>query len=192
MPIYTKSGDTGKTYLANGSKVPKNHYRVELYGCVDKLNSYIGLAIAQLKMEGIEALGAKLLPLQHQLFELGSELAAYEDEHCLSGKITDEEVNVLEKEMDFMELQVGPMNHFILPGGSLSSSTLHIARTICRDLERKMTTTLIQYENKDEEGKAIMKGESYKYINRLSDYLFMCARYSNFLNKQDDVPWIKK
>ncbi len=216
MPVYTCKGDEGKTYLASGRQVTKDNLRVELYGTVDELNSAIGFAMSHLSQEKIKAKDKSKTPeisemlvmyknlteeffvQQHLLFDLGSELAGFvkknktTDNGKTDGAISDHDIELLEKSMDRMELAVGPMRNFILPGGSLASGALHLTRTICRRLERKMTEVMLQCNNEDEEKKQIIQKVAYRYINRLSDYLFMVARYANYLEGVEDIPWNKR
>ena len=192
MPIYTRKGDEGHTYLANGSKVSKNHLRVNVYGILDELNSTIGLAAAYLKGEEAKELYTELCCQQHLLFELGAELAAYENPAAQAEAISSLDTQNLETSIDRMEAKVGPMRNFILPGGSLASAALHLARSTCRRLERQMTKLIYEYENQDEKQKTIIEKEAYRYINRLSDYFFMAARYANSLAGCPDINWQKR
>ena len=192
MPVYTRKGDEGHTYLANGTKVKKNHLRVNVYGTLDELNSAIGLAAAHLRTENAEDLYTELCCQQNLLFELGAELAGYEAPDKRTEAIRSQDTQNLEASIDHMELKLGPMRNFILPGGTLASGTLHLARSICRRLERQMTKLMYEYENQDEKQKTIIQKEAYRYINRLSDYLFMAARYTNSLAGFQDIDWQKR
>lgn len=192
MPVYTRKGDEGETYLADGSKVGKDHIRVELYGALDELNCILGLAAAYLKEEESKDLYGELCSQQHLLFEWGAELAAYQKKASQGEAIRSEDTQNLEKSMDRMELALGRMQNFILPGGTLSSAALHWARSLCRRLERQMTNIMRDYKNQDEKQKMIVHKEAYRYINRLSDYLFMAARYANFMAGCSDTAWQKR
>ena len=202
MPVYTRKGDEGQTYLANGLKVSKDHLRVNVYGAVDELNSTIGLAAAYLRTEQAEELYAELCRQQHLLFELGAELAAYKKEAKLSKDpkaigpqtevICSQDTQNLEASIDRMEAKLEPMRNFILPGGTLASGALHLARSVCRRLERQMTKVMYEYNNQDEEQKRVIQKEAYRYINRLSDYLFTAARYANSLAGCPDINWQKR
>ncbi len=210
MPVYTRKGDQGKTCLANGAKVHKNNERVEIYGSVDELNAAIGFSLALLneaKAEGKASLLCELARIQHLLFEIGAELAAYRpkadkkdhEKHssksALASSFLREEAKSLEESIDAMEASVGPMRFFILPGGSCASAALHLARTICRRLERQMTPYL-KAQAKDRtmelEEPGFVSSYVYAFINRLSDYLFIAARYANHIQKTADIAWKKK
>ena len=192
MPVYTRKGDEGQTHLADGARVNKDHARVDAYGILDELNSAIGLAAAHLKKENAKDLYIELCSQQHLLFELGSELAAYKDSSSEEGAIRSQDTQNLEKSMDRMAAKLPPMRNFILPGGSLSSASLDLARSICRRLERKMTKLMRQDEAQNKGEEEIVKKEAYRYINRLSDYLFMTARYANSLAACKDIEWKKR
>jgi cob(I)alamin adenosyltransferase len=167
--IYTKTGDAGTTALGGGQRVPKDALRVEVYGVVDELNSAIGVALAQ----GLCPRLQEVLPaIQNELFDLGSDLCFLEED---KGKvplpqIEERHVKKLETLIDEMTTLLGPLQNFILPGGSLGAAHLHIARTICRRAER-IATTLARQEPL---GPYVLA-----YLNRLSDALFVMARYEN-------------
>ncbi len=178
MKIYTKKGDTGTTSLASGTRVSKSDKRVELYGTADELNSSLGVALSFLEKNSI--LRSGLEGIQNLLFELGSELAGYrkkDDSSC----ILEEDIQALEKEIDLWQDSLVPLKHFILPGGSPASSFLHISRTLARRLERD----LVKYK---EEGHDVFP-EDLRFLNRLSDYLFVAARYANFESKIAEPQW---
>lgn len=178
MKIYTKTGDDGTTALFDGTRVPKNHERVELYGDVDELNSVIGVAASFLKHEDFLK---ELHGIQKDLFALGAQLA--NPKHKKQKDKADfsaEKVTALEQSIDRMEKLLVPMTSFILPGGSLAAAFLHLARTVCRRAERKLVA-LAAHEDIDP--------LYMHFLNRLSDYLFVAARYANFLEKTSDVPW---
>jgi cob(I)alamin adenosyltransferase len=189
MKIYTRKGDDGRTHLASGERVLKSSRRVELYGAVDELNSVIGAALAWLKDGDIAELHAELTREQNLLFELGSELAGFGVKDGES-VIFPADTEALERGMDRMSESLEPMRAFILPGGSPASAFLHIARTVCRRLERMLVAVREgDAQNQDEAGKTIVLPEALRYINRLSDYLFVAARYANFAAGQEDVKW---
>ena len=196
MPVYTKRGDGGQTYLASGRKVPKDHLRIKLCGAVDELNSAIGLAVAYLKTRKTKLLRQELCMQQHLLFDLGSELAGYENPNEIADAVCSQDIENLEKSMDRMEekmeKKLGPMRNFILPGGVLGSAALHLARTICRRLERQMTGVIRHHKNQDEKKKKIVKKTTYSYINRLSDYFFTTARFVNYAEGVKDALWQKR
>lgn len=186
MKIYTKTGDTGKTSLFGGTRVPKYDLRIEAYGTIDELNAYIGLVRDQ-KIDKHTA--SILLKIQTELFTLGAMLATPPEKELLkSGKqrLTIEKTDsskiiLLENEMDLMNETLPPMTHFILPGGNTIVSHCHIARCVCRRAER-ITTQL-----SDE---STINPQILVYLNRLSDYLFVLARKLTFDTKSLEIPWI--
>ena len=170
MKIYTKTGDKGKTSLIGGTKVLKSHERIEAYGTVDELNSYIGLCRDLIQDPSIKSL---LQEIQDRLFTIGSALAC-DPEKETKMKIPDikeNDVQLLEAEMDRMDESLIPLQQFILPGGHPTVSHIHIARCICRRTERLVVNLLLN----DEENENLI----IKYINRLSDYLFTLSRYTS-------------
>ncbi len=178
--IYTKTGDLGKTSLIGGTKVPKSHLRIESYGTVDELNSYIGLLSDHLT----DTHSKKILKeIQDRLFTVGSSLACDPDKEPLM-KIPDlkeKDIVLLEKEIDTMNETLPVMKSFILPGGHVAVSTAHVARCVCRRTERICVNMQIQ--------KLFVEPLVIKYLNRLSDYLFVLARYIGHLLKVDELPW---
>ena len=188
MKIYTKTGDTGKTSLFGGTRVPKYHIRIEAYGTVDELNSYIGL-IGDQKIDPHTS--DILLKIQHELFTLGSMLATPPEKKILKSgkerlkisKISDESIALLENEIDKMNKSLPEMTHFILPGGHTTVSYCHIARCICRRAER--ITTQLNDESSIEPRILV-------YLNRLSDYLFVLARKLTYDNNTEEIKWIPK
>ncbi|MDV7188406.1 cob(I)yrinic acid a,c-diamide adenosyltransferase [Lutibacter sp. TH_r2] len=186
MKIYTKTGDKGTTALIGGVRVSKHHIRIEAYGTVDELNSYIGL-IRDQKIG--EHLSNVLIKIQTQLFTIGAMLATpSEKEFLKSGKerlkiekINPESIQLLENEIDNMNESLDPMTHFVLPGGHTSVSFCHIARCICRRAER-IASMLNETEKVDE--------QILIYLNRLSDYLFVLARKLTYINKAEEIKWI--
>lgn len=180
LKIYTKTGDKGTTSLIGGTKVPKSHLRIESYGTVDELNSYIGLCNDLVQDTQNKTI---LREIQDRLFTIGSSLAcdpAKETKmHIPDLKETD--ITLLEKEIDRMSGELPPMKHFILPGGHPTVSHLHIARCICRRAER----CCVRLELENHEVAPII----IQYLNRLSDYLFMLARYTASQLKAEEIPW---
>jgi cob(I)alamin adenosyltransferase len=167
--VYTRRGDTGQTSLAGGQRLPKNDLRIEAYGTVDELNSFIGLARESARE--LPELDRILLRVQHELFNLGSILATLpEDVHPKQARITAAESEQLEREIDLMNEGLPPLRSFVLPGGSRLNAELHICRTICRRAER-ICVSLSATAAVDE---AILK-----YLNRLSDALFVWSRWAN-------------
>lgn len=188
MKVYTKTGDKGTTALFGGTRVPKYHLRIDSYGTVDELNSYIGLIRDQninLHYKDV------LIDIQDKLFTVGAILATDPEKAILKNgkerlnipKISEEEVNLLENEIDAMEADLPPMTHFVLPGGHTTVSYCHIARCVCRRAER-LATELNGMEPTD-----LMV---LKYLNRLSDYLFVLARKLSFDLQANEVKWIPK
>lgn len=171
--IYTRTGDDGSTGLGDGSRVAKNHLRVEAYGTVDELNAHIGLLRAELAPNHAEQ--TFLETVQHDLFDLGGEL-------CIPGYtlLKPECIAEAEHEIDTLNANLPPLKDFILPGGSKAAAVAHIARTVCRRAERRVYS-LSQQEAVNEEG--------LKYLNRLSDYLFVLARVLARENDGQEVLW---
>ena len=167
--IYTKKGDAGDTSLGGGQRVPKDHLRVQAYGTVDELNSQLGVALA---VGLCDRLAAVLPTIQNELFDLGSDLCFVEEDKQLYKlpQIEDRHVERLEALIDEMTAVVGPLENFILPGGSLGAAHLQVARTVCRRAEREVATLA------HEEGIGV---QVLPYLNRLSDALFVMARYEN-------------
>ena len=178
--IYTKTGDKGNTSLIGGTKVPKSHLRIEAYGTVDELNSYIGLCRDLLNDEQSRTL---LLEMQDRLFTIGSSLACdpVKEPKMRMPDLKDTDVTLLENEMDRMNEFLPPMKFFILPGGHTTLSHLHIARCICRRAERSCVR--LQQENAEVVPIVI------QYINRLSDYLFVLGRYTGQQLQVDEIQW---
>jgi cob(I)alamin adenosyltransferase len=178
--IYTKTGDKGKTSLIGGTKVPKSHLRIESYGTVDELNSFIGLLNDYVKDEHINIL---LKEIQDRLFTIGSSLACDPDKEPLM-KIPDlkeEDVLLLEKEIDKMNETLPVMKSFILPGGHVAVSTAHITRCVCRRAERICVNM--------QENNLFVDALVIKYLNRLSDYLFVLARYIAHQLHVAEIAW---
>ncbi len=180
MKIYTTKGDDGFTGLFGGGRVAKHHFRVDSYGQVDELNSVLGL-VASLEIG--DAMKKSLVRIQSELFDLGAELATEPSARQAStvAKIDDDQVSTMEKEIDHMEAQLKPLTTFILPGGSVEASHLHVARTSCRRAER----AVVALSHQD-----TVRGELIRYLNRLSDLLFVMARFENHRRAIPDVPWM--
>ncbi len=180
MKIYTKTGDKGTTSLLGGTKVSKGHLRIEAYGTVDELNSYIGLCNDLLMDKGSKLI---MQEIQDRLFTLGAALAC-DPEKETKMKIPDlkeDDISLLEKEIDRMTGLLPVMRSFILPGGDPVVSHLHVARCICRRAER----CCVRLEEEKNEVAPVIT----KYLNRLSDYLFTLARYTAHLLKVPEIPW---
>ncbi len=180
--IYTKTGDKGETSLIGGTRVPKHHVRIEAYGTVDELNSYIGL-IRDLITEKHNHYKL-LVEVQDRLFTMGSILAADPEKNKMTlPELHASDVEVLEKAIDEMDKNLPEMKNFILPGGHATISHTHIARCICRRAERAV---LHLNEN------APVNELAFKYLNRLSDYLFTLSRQLSLDYKTIEIPWISK
>ncbi|WP_445735574.1 cob(I)yrinic acid a,c-diamide adenosyltransferase [Mariniflexile sp.] len=186
MKIYTKTGDTGTTALFGGTRVPKHHIRIESYGTVDELNSHLGL-IRDQNIDGHYK--DILIHIQDRLFTVGAILATDPEKAILKNgkerlnipKISSENIELLEHEMDAMNEALPPMTHFVLPGGHQTVSFCHIARCVCRRAER-LTAALNDIEGVDPN--ALM------YLNRLSDYIFVLARKLSNDLQADEIKWI--
>ena len=179
MKIYTKQGDAGQTTLSDGRRVRKDDLRVETYGTVDELNSVLGLAMAECRDA---ALHAQLAELQHQLFDLGADLAMPADAANADKvrRIQATHVAALEQQIDAATAQLDPLKEFVLPGGCVLAAQLHVARTVCRRAERLLVTLM------DHEPIAPIV---LIYVNRLSDLLFTLARLANKLEGRSDITW---
>ena len=181
MKIYTKTGDQGQTSLIGGTRVPKHHLRIESYGTVDELNSYIGLIRDQQVSEHQHNL---LKEIQDRLFTIGSALAS--DPEKSKMKIPDlhqEDIELLEKEIDTMTADLPELRHFILPGGSNAVSFCHLARCVCRRAER-----ICVHLSED----SFVDEKVMVYLNRLSDYLFVLSRKLCFDNQIEENKWIPR
>ncbi|WP_431122382.1 cob(I)yrinic acid a,c-diamide adenosyltransferase [Flagellimonas flava] len=180
MKIYTKTGDKGTTALFTGKRVPKHHIRIESYGTIDELNSFLGL----LRDQDMDSHTKDVLSLiQNKLFTVGAILATEptKENRLKIPRIADEDINLLEKEMDQMNEELPEMTHFILPGGHTTVSYCHIARTVCRRAER-----MISYLHENDP----VPESLLSYINRLSDYLFVLARKLSKELQAEEVKWI--
>jgi len=180
--VYTKQGDKGTTRLGGGQEVAKDSIRIQAYGTVDELNSVIGIAIS---FEPIAEVKATLTKIQHELFTLGGDLCVLEEDKQKweMQQIEANQVTALEKSMDRLNEELKPLEDFILPGGTKVSAFLHQARCVCRRAE----TLVVSLYKKEEIGESVLK-----YLNRLSDTLFVLARYENFKNRVEDVYWQKE
>jgi cob(I)alamin adenosyltransferase len=180
MQFFTRTGDKGETSLFGGKRVKKNSLRVEAYGNLDELNSFVGLALSQTKNEKIKNI---LTEVQNNLFICGSELATPEKANYKIPEITAEHVKKIEDFANEIGNQLGSMNKFILPGGSFEAALLHTCRTICRKSERSIVA-LSEKEKINE--------EIVKYCNRLSSLLFVLARYANKISNVKEKEWNNK
>ena len=188
MKVYTKTGDTGTTALFGGIRVPKDHARIESYGTVDELNSYVGLIRDQEINQHFKDI---LIEIQDRLFTVGAILATPPEKEVLKNGqkrlqnlgIIESDIELLEKEIDTMEDSLPQMTHFVLPGGHTTVSYCHIARCVCRRAER-----LAVHLSHNEPVADI----AIKYLNRLSDYLFVLARKLSKELNADEVKWIPR
>lgn len=180
--IYTKTGDQGDTHLASGERVAKDSPRLECYGCVDELNSFVGAAVVSASPEpALAPLVEILIRVQHELFNLGSILATTpEHVHPKQARITEADVAQLETEIDAMNAQLPPLRSFVLPGGSRINTDLHIARTVCRRAERLLVTASRQLP---------IDTVNLRYLNRLSDALFVWSRWANHVQNLPETLW---
>lgn len=176
--IYTKKGDAGKTSLIGGTRVSKNHIRIEAYGTVDELNSWLGLLRDEVNDEATQAV---LIKVQNKLFDTGSLLAADPENNKMKlPQLSEDDVTLLEKEIDKMNETLHPLKNFILPGGHTVVSHCHIARCVCRRAERRVA-------HLSEE--SIVEPLIIKYLNRLSDYLFVLSRKLAADYKVKEIQW---
>lgn len=180
--IYTKRGDSGQTNLVGGQSVAKDALRIETYGTVDELNAVVGVACVSAG-ERLETapLAAILKRVQHELFNLGSILATLpEDVHPKQPRVTDADIEQLEREIDEMNEGLPPLRSFVLPGGCRLNAELHVARTVCRRAERMAVALARQEET---------PGEATRYLNRLSDALFVHSRWVAQVLGEAEVLW---
>lgn len=176
--IYTKTGDKGQTSLIGGTRLPKHHIRIEAYGTVDELNSFIGLVRDSISEKELFDL---LIEIQDRLFTIGSLLAADPEKNKMQlPQLNESDVVILEKAIDKMNETLPEMKSFVLPGGHPTVSHCHIARCVCRRAERAVLK-LAENEKVDE--------LIYKYLNRLSDYLFVLSRKLTQDFKANEIPW---
>ena len=180
--VYTRTGDQGETSLAGKHRLPKDHPRIEAYGTVDELNALLGMALAWLPEETpLQPIRKTLRRVQNELFDLGAELAVLpQDRRPSTPRIRPAQVEQLEKEMDQLNETLPPLTSFILPGGGKAAAWLHLARTVCRRAERRLVHLLRQEP---------FPTEGIKYLNRLSDYLFVAARYVARTAGEEETLW---
>ncbi|MGA7723433.1 MAG: cob(I)yrinic acid a,c-diamide adenosyltransferase [Ignavibacteriaceae bacterium] len=181
--IYTKTGDNGETGIFGGSRVPKYSILIDAYGTIDELNSFIGLAVTEVRDADVEALLEKI---QDELFIVGSNLSLPEHEtgkQSLIPQVTDLFITDTELAIDKYEEKLEPLKNFILPGGSKGAALLHTCRTICRRAERKV----VQLKSKENVNDNIVI-----FLNRLSDLFFVLARHENMISNVPDIKWNTK
>ena len=177
MKIYTRTGDRGETSLFGGARVAKNDARIEAYGTIDELSSFIGVARASSLPPEVDTM---LEQVQRDLFEVGAHLASPGTSRFAG--VDPQRIADLESGIDAMEHELTPLTNFILPGGASSAAQLHVARTVCRRAERLVVAL-------HDDSPATQS--SIAYLNRLSDYLFVAARFANLRAGAADVPWMR-
>lgn len=180
MKIYTKTGDDGSTALFGGRRVSKSDLRIEAYGTIDELNSQLGWVSS---MRPDPELAAIIDRLQHLLFTLGADLATPPEVNVRIERITQANVTELEQLIDSLDGSLPALKSFILPGGTPTASGLHLARTVCRRAERVLI---------DARSTETISDEALRFVNRLSDLLFVMARFENASKRVEDVKWIPR
>lgn len=179
MKIYTRTGDKGQTSLLGGTRVPKDHARIEAYGTIDELNSHLGMLRDLLNGQQQEL----ILGIQQKLFSIGSRLASANEQEADKFKVPhveEEDITALEHAMDTMDRELPEMRNFILPGGHVAVSQAHICRTVCRRAERLVVHIAAQEQ---------LPEVIVRYLNRLSDLLFVLARWSGHTLHAPEIPW---
>lgn len=177
MKIYTKTGDGGFSSLFGGKRLLKSDLRLEAYGTIDELNAVLGLALTL--ADGQEQ-SDTIKKIQSDLFNIGAELALGDDQELKTTKVGEKETNLLEQYMDVMQAELPELKNFILPGGTSFAAALHQARTVARRAERAVVRLKSQID---------VRPEIMAYLNRLSDYLFVLARYANFRAQAHETIW---
>ncbi len=177
MKIYTRTGDHGETSLFGGKRVAKSDARIEAYGTIDELSSFLGVARASSLPSSIDE---QLHHAQMDLFEIGAHLASPGTSRFPGVEV--QHIEALEQAIDAMESELPPLTTFILPAGALASAQLHVARTVCRRAERLVVAL---------QDSSVATTSTIAYLNRLSDYLFVAARFANLRAGIADVPWVR-
>lgn len=187
MKIYTGTGDKGTTSLFSGERVPKNHGRLHAYGDLDELSSFLGLLASKLPPRET-GLVAQIQAIQSELLRMGAWLATTPDSQsaCMLEEVGEISLRKLEGDIDAMQEHLAPLSRFILPGGHETAGLAHVARTMCRRAERDVVA---MYSSMSEEERTPQIEVFLVYINRLSDYLFVLARFCNSLYEVGDVAW---
>ena len=178
--IYTKTGDKGETSLFGGKRLPKNDDRIDAYGTIDELNSFIGWLRDSVEKEDLKN---NLKEIQDRLFTIGSNLASDPSKNMITPDVIEADVEFLEQQIDAMEEELTPLKHFVLPGGHSSVSICHVCRTVCRRAERCIIS-LSQSEKVEE--------IIIRYVNRLSDYFFVLGRKISQVVGAEEVKWIPR
>ncbi len=184
--VYTRGGDQGQTSLVSGNRISKGDERIDLYGEVDELNSFLGFACSELEKLKIDSeLHSYILSLQSRLFDLGSNLACEKNlqEKYKLPQISDDEIVKMEKTIDQLNSSLKPLKHFIMPGGEEIASRFHICRTVCRRVER----SLVRFDNHNPDELPV---NAIKFMNRFSDFLFIVSRYVNAKLGREEILWI--
>ncbi len=179
MKIYTKTGDAGETGLCAGPRVRKDHVRIDAYGSVDELNAFLGLVRCERLPHDLDAI---LERVQNSLFSVGAELATPQPRISDSTRVTDGQIVDMELDIDRFQAELAPLQEFILPSGTKAACLMHVARTVCRRAERRVVT--LTHSTSD-----TVSDRLIRYLNRLSDLLFVMARVANSRAKIPDVPW---
>ncbi|MRX71043.1 cob(I)yrinic acid a,c-diamide adenosyltransferase [Bacillus lacus] len=179
MNLYTRTGDKGKTSIIGG-RVDKDDLRVEAYGTIDELNSFVGQAMTLLKEPAFQDIYQELEKVQHELFDCGGDLAVIHEKQKSPYKANEEMVKFLEERIDAYTAEAPPLQRFILPGGSPAAAAIHVARTVARRAERR--TVSLQKETE-------IHSVVPKYLNRLSDYFFAAARVINYRSSLNDIEY---
>lgn len=180
--VYTRTGDKGMTHLAGQVRVPKTSVRIAAIGCLDELNAVMGVAVdSMLDIKPLKNLGEKCIRIQHELFDLGAQLAVLpQDIRIDTPKIDLQDIKRLEQEIDKMNLKLSFLTSFILPGGGKTSAYLHVVRTVCRRAER----ALLEVDASEK-----LDGVEVPYLNRLSDWLFVAARFAALKMNKKELIW---
>lgn len=178
--IYTRTGDDGSTGLFGGTRLPKHHIRIEAYGTVDEFNSVIGWLMTFIQEDATKNF---LQNIQSRLFTVGSNLASDPAKEMITPDLTDEDINVIEEAIDVMQQILPELKHFILPGGSASVSAAHLARTVCRRAERRCVALAFE---------SVVDSKIILYLNRLSDYFFVLARWLGYNEGIEEIKWIPR
>lgn len=182
MKIYTRTGDEGDTGLFGGPRVRKDDLRIESYGTVDELNAWLGLVRTELADPRLDS---ELARVQHELFDLGAELATPDPAAFHLRLVGEADIARLEAQIDQAEQELQPLKQFILPGGTRAASLLHLARTVCRRAERRLVSLTAEPDT-------TVAPQLVVYLNRLSDWLFVAARLANARAGQAEAPWCKR
>ncbi len=175
--IYTKTGDAGKTSLFGGTRLSKDHIRIEAYGTIDELNSFVGFLREQVDLPDMDT---TLKHIQERLFSIGASLASDPDKNPLAPDIRESDVKELEEAIDAMQEVLPKLRRFVLPGGNIPASVAHLCRTVCRRAERRIVTLAEESEVQD---------EILSYINRMSDYFFVISRFIVHEKKDEEITW---